>query len=364
MGKSIKSLKDMFVDISTTSSKIFIVGHDEPDYDAIASAIGLSELCQNYGIDSYLIVDDNDIELEPGVKQIIDKEKERCNIINIEEFEELKDNMSSLIVTDTNNQSLVSVRDYLEDFKDILIIDHHAESVRTIDTENKHIDEDASSASEIVTNLLSNLKVKYSKDTANYLLSGIRLDTKRFKKNTSANTYDQVRKLLNRGATMDYVEDLFTTEIDVDKAISLLIHDDHNTRMVEYGDPNFDRDNILLKGYNVSFTLNRLDPTKGYKKVVLAQTADRMISFRTTDASFVLGYINPNTVYISGRSKGKIDVGKIMDKMNGGGSIRSAGCRIDNPDDIFEIEKELMQQIEWGLPKEEVKKLIKKPRDV
>ena len=93
MGKSIKSLKDMFVDISTTSSKIFIVGHDEPDYDAIASAIGLSELCQNYGIDSYLIVDDNDIELEPGVKQIIDKEKERCNIINIEEFEELKDNI-------------------------------------------------------------------------------------------------------------------------------------------------------------------------------------------------------------------------------------------------------------------------------
>ncbi len=364
MGKSIKSLKDMFVDISTTSSKIFIVGHDEPDYDAIASAIGLSELCQKFGIESYIIVNDNDIELEPGVKQIIDKEKERCNIIDIDKFEELKDSASSLIVTDTNNQALVSVRDYLDDFKDILIIDHHGESARTIETEKKYIDDNASSASEIVTYLLSCLKVKYSEDTANYLLSGIRLDTKRFKKNTSANTYDAVKKLLNRGADVDNVEELFASEIDVDKEISLLIHDDHNTRMVEYGDPYFDEDDILLKGYNVSFTLNRIDPTKGYKKVVLAQTADRMISFRTTDASFVLGYINPNTVYISGRSKGKIDVGKIMDKMNGGGSIRSAGCKIDNPEDIFDIEKELMQQIEWGLPKEEVKKLIKKPREV
>ncbi|MBQ2640195.1 MAG: DHH family phosphoesterase [Bacilli bacterium] len=364
MGKSVKCLANMFSDIYQKSTKIFIVGHDEPDYDAIASAIGLSELCQNVGIESYIIVNDNDIELEPGVKQIIDKEKDRCNIINLDRFEELMDNTASLITTDTNNQGLVSVRDYLEEFKDILIIDHHDESARTIDTDKKHIDLDSSSASEIVTNLLNSFKVKYSKDTANYLLSGIRLDTKRFKKNTSANTYDAVKKLLHRGADVDYVEDLFASEIDVDKDISLLIHDDHNTRIVEYGDPNFDRDNILLKGYNVSFTLNRTDPMKEYKKVVLAQTADRMIGFRTLDASFVLSYVNPNTICISGRSKGKIDVGEIMRHMDGGGGIRSAACRIENPEDIFEVEKELMQQIEWGLPKEDAKQLVKKPRKV
>lgn len=364
MSKQIKTLLEMFKDTILTSSNIFIVGHDEPDYDAIASAIGLSELCQNFGIDSYIIVDDNDIELEPGVKQIIDKEKENHNIINLDRFNELRDNMSSLITTDTNNQSLVSVRDYLDDFKNILIIDHHGESARTIDTPYKFIDENASSASEIVTYLSNGLKTAFSTKTASYLLSGIRLDTKRFKKNTSTDTYDAVKELLCMGANVEYVEDLFLSEFDVDKDISLLIHDDHNTNIVEYGDPNFDRDNLLLKGYNVSFTLNRNDPTKKYKKVVLAQTADRMMNFRTLDASFVLGYINPNTICISGRSKGKIDVGEITRHMNGGGNVQNAAIRIENPEDIFEIEKELMQQIEWGLPKENGKKLVKEPRKV
>ena len=355
MSNSMKSLMKMIEDILNTSEKVFIVGHNDVDYDAIASAIGISEFCKNAGIENYLVINDNDLELEPGVKRIIDKEKSNRNIINLEKFKQLKNNNSSLITTDVNNKNIISVKDYLKDFKKILVIDHHGESENTIETDNKYIDVKASSASEIIAEVLGILKIKYSKDIASYLLAGIRLDTKRFKKNTSAKTLDIAKKLVHRGADINYVEDLFSLEFDVDKEVALLIHSDDNTRFQSYGEPTIDEESMLLKGYNISFTLNRNSPDKTYKKIILAQTADRMLNFRTTDAAFVLGKTNDNEVSISARSKGRIDVGEIMRHMQGGGNTQNAATKIENMN-IFDIEKELMQQVEWGIQIEEEKK--------
>ena len=325
MKEKMESLLKMFGDTVLTSSKVFIVGHDDSDYDSIGSAIGLSELCHNFGIESYIIVNDNDMELESGVKQIIDKEKEKYNIINLNKFLELKDNASALIVTDTSVSTRVSVRDYLDSFKNILIIDHHDESSRTIDTLNKYIDTNTSSASEIVTNLLEHANVKYSPETASYLLSGIRLDTKGFYMNMSEYTHKTMQKLEDKGANSDYVNELFLSEFDEYQEISLLISNNGNTEFESYEDLNNENNNQ----YNVSYTLNRIDPMQNYKKIVFAKAADEMMmKIRYTDASFAIGHTNPNTIWISGRSKGKVDVGEVLRQMDGGGNIRSAGCKI------------------------------------
>ena len=363
MSNSMKNIIDTLERIISESSKIFIVGHNELDYDAIASMVGISELCNLLEKENYIVINDKDIDLEPGVKQIIDKETSRRNIITLEQFELLKDKNSSLITTDVNNKYIIPVKDYLDDFKNILVIDHHGESENSIKTNDMYIDEKSSSASEIVAELLNLCKIKYNQDIASYLLAGIRLDTKRFKKNTTAKTYDIAKKLIHRGANIEYVDDLFSSEFDVDKEISLLIHNNDNTKFYRYGDESLDEESLLFKGYNVSFTLNRNNPDQIYKKVILAQAADKMLNFRTTDAAFVIGYTAPNVISVSARSKGRIDVGEIMRHMQGGGNVQNAATKIENMN-IFDLEKELTQQVEWGInidkPKEKIMKIERK----
>ena len=48
------------------------------------------------------------------------------------------------------------------------------------------------------------------------------------------------------------------------------------------------------------------------------------------DAAFAAGFIDEDLISISARSKGKVDVSKIMNIMNGGGNIYSAATKINS----------------------------------
>ncbi len=358
--KDIKEIKEMLETAINDSAKVFIVSHDVPDYDAIGSALGISTLCKFLEKESYIIVNDADIELEPGVKKIIDDNKEVHNIINLEEFKKLKDKNSILITTDVNKVNRISVKDYLDSFKDIIIIDHHNEDDNTIQTEKKYINTKVSSASEMIALVLNAAKTKYNKEIANYLLAGIILDSGRYVRNATDTTHDISKKLIRMGADTKYVNDLFLRKFDDEGRISLLIYPEGNTifKTIAYS---------LLNEYNVTFTLNRKSPDTIYKKVDIAKASDKMLKFEI-DAAFVVGYVNENVVSISARSRSDIDVGKIMSNMNGGGSPESAATRIEGVNDILEIEEILMQKVEEYInnieDQEKPKKLIKTTRKV
>lgn len=360
----IKKVRAILEDVINSASNVFIVGHNDPDYDSIASALGLSTLCSFFAKKSYIIVDDPDIELDPGVKKILDDNRKNYNIINKETFEKLKNKRSILIVTDVNSVDRISVKDYLDEFKEVVVIDHHHLSDKTIETDKRIIDEKVSSASEVVARVLNSCKVKYGKVLSNYLLAGIILDTNRYMKNTLDKTYDVAEKLMRNGADSDYVNDLFLTEFDDEGKIALLIHSNGNTNFQLY---NYS----LFQEYNVAFTLNREMPNAIYKKINIAKAADKMLDFKI-DAAFVLGYVNEDTVTISARSKSDIDVGEIMRHMCGGGNPKNAATRIENVSNIFDIEKELMQQVQWGIKVDDIveelpensKKLLKTTKNV
>lgn len=357
MADIVRKFREVLQNTIQDASNVFIVGHNNPDYDAIASALGLSVLCESLGKTPYIIVEDADIDLEPGVKKIIDDNKEKYNIIKINEFKKLKDKNSILITTDVNKENLISVTDYLSDFKDIVILDHHKEDDKTIKAGKKLIDPQISSASEIVARMLNAAKVKYDENIASYLLAGIILDTNRYIKNTSAPTHDIAEKLIRKGASTNYVNSLFLKEFDEEGKVSMLIYPEGHTLLQKYIYSYFNE-------YNVSFTINRTAPNTIYKKIDIAKAADKMLKFKV-DASFIIGYIDENVVSISARSKSKIDVGEIMSNMGGGGNSQNAATRIEAKD-IFDIEKELMNQVELSINKEEdydnPKKMIKSIR--
>lgn len=341
MNDIIKRLKIMLESNIENSSKVFIVGHNDPDCDSIGAALGVSALCQQHGKETHIIVNDDELELAPDVKNLIDMNKQQHSIISLAGFHKRMDDSALLIAVDVNKKYLVSVKDDLDRLRSIIVIDHHQEDANTIPTVKKLIDPKISSASEIVARILHSAGIKYSKEVGNALLAGIILDTKRFYKNTTSNTLDVAEKLIRRGADYDVVNRLFLSNFYQDRDIYMLMFDQDNTHIQVYP-------RTLLQESTVAFTLNRTSPTTIYKKVDLAKAADKMLKY--ADVAFVLGYVNEKEVSISARSKSDINVGAIMGRIkNGGGNSENAGGRVET-DNILAFEQDLLQLVQWGIP--------------
>ncbi len=335
----VKSIKDMVEQQIRRSSNVFLIGHNSPDFDSIGACLGLYDLATSFGKKAYIIVDDDPAKIESGVKRIIDTNKDQYRFIKKEDVPELKKERSLLILCDTNKKDLISVGDHLDWFERVAILDHHEETDMTVNTPYKIISTEISSASEMVARLLMASKTKYSKVVANALLAGISLDTKRFRQNTTSKTHDVAEKLIDNGADVDYVNNLFLQEFESFCRIGDLII--NGTIIRQYSD-------ISYSPFQVSFTLNRNEPKKIYLKEDFAKAADRMMKFEGIDAAFALGYVDDDYIHISARSGKRLNVGTIMKEMNGGGNPQNAGTRIKRAN-LLEVEEELMRKIPLGL---------------
>ena len=373
MDDKIKALTDNLVKHIEKASKVFITGHDNPDYDAIGSALGIGTLVDSLGKDAYIIVNDISSKLDFGVQRILASNKNDYNIINLNDFKKLVDNDSLLITTDVNKKYMVSVKDYLDKFGDVMIVDHHQDDEFTIPAIYKYIDIKASSASEIITGVLKERDIRYSAKLANALLAGVILDTKRFQKNTSASTFKAAEELCNNGANYDAVNRLFVSDFKEAMEINSLIFGKE-----EIIDENIPEDmlvnNTVIMAYpqilgspTVSFTINRNKPSTIYNQITLAKAADQMLNYNV-DASFVLGYVCPDDVGISARSRGDFNVGEVLAKLqyldlpqvellafqplevikSGGGNMQNAGGKVTTTD-IFGLEDEIKKQVEERL---------------
>jgi len=350
MCNTIKKLKEIIESEMKKSSKVFIVGHNGPDFDSVGSAVGLYTLAKHFGKKAYIIINESDVEIEPGVKKILDDYRDHFKIITKADFEQLVDSDSLLVLTDVNKDNMICVGDQLDKVKSIVVIDHHNENEHTIKKAKKFIDLEISSASEIVSRLLLDFRVKFGSDVANFLLAGINLDTKRFKDNTKSQTHDIAKKLMNRGAETSYVNNLFLEEFESFCRISNLII--NGTIIKKYSD--------TLSPIQISFTLNRNSPKEIYRKEDYAKAAERMMKFNGIDAAFALGYVTEQDVHISARGGQRVNVGKIMQKMQGGGNNKSAGSRITT-DDIASLEEELMEKVLESITNSEEEAVFEEP---
>ena len=342
MGLSIKQLREQLEYEMKRSSKVFIVGHNSPDFDSIGACVGLQSLAANYGKKSFIIVDDDEMQIEPGVKRLINENKDKFQIIKRLDYLELVDDKSLVIVADVNKPDRISIGDSLDKVRTVIVIDHHNEDETSIKTNKKFISLEVSSASEVVARILISQKVRYPASVANFLLAGINLDTHRFKQNTTSKTHDVAEKLIDRGASIDYINSLFLEEFESYCRINNLII--FGTNIKKYSES--------LAPIQISFTLNRTNPRGIYLKEDFAKAADQMMKFNGIDASFVLGYVDEETVHISARGGKKVNVGEIMKAMHGGGNMCSAGTRIKT-DDIGKVEEELMSKIGLGISSDE-----------
>ncbi len=322
--ESIKNLKIFLEAKILESSNVVIVPHRGVDFDAIASALGLSFIAKELEKPSCIIVDDPIYKIDRGVGLIIEEARPNFTIINKETYLQTQTEEDLFILTDVNKTNLIYLKEQLQNPSKTIIIDHHEMDQNTVEADYKFINPKISSASEIVAKVLHHWKLKYPRQVANYLLAGIYLDTNKLTKNISSETMNIVARLLDSGANMNQVMDWFAEDFNSDRKVQQLIN---QTEMINYSIA------IAVGSSEEEFT-----------KEELAKAADYLLKFKV-DAAFTIGNIGENVISISGRSKEKVNIGFIMQALQGGGNKHSGATKLENCT-LEEAEKRLRKQIQ------------------
>ena len=309
---SFKEFRDKLEVKIRNSEQVFIVPHIGADLDSIASSIAMSYIVRKLGKDVYIILDEDPLKIEPGVKMIIDEARNNISIITLDKYKKMSSNNDLLITCDVNKTHLVCCKNELDKFKEKVVIDHHNEDMNTIETDTILILPEKSSASEIMCELLRQFQIKVDSFLANYLLAGIYLDTNKFTKNASCNTMKIVASLVGKGADIVKVNRYFEEDFYSDRRVQDLISKSE------------------FYSYTVALCVG--GAKMRYLKEELAKAADYLLRYRNVDASFAVGYTEDDVISISARSKGDINVGDIMKELEGGGHLTSAATRLVGQD--------------------------------
>jgi len=325
--ENIKNLKVNIENKILSSDNVVIVPHNGVDFDAIGSAIGLSLIAKKLKKSSCIIVDDPIYKIDHGVQIIMDEAKKDFTIINREKYLQSKTKEFTkelFILTDVNKSYLISMKDDLPEKEQIIIIDHHDEDAATVCADVKYIDPKISSASEIVAKLLGLCKIKITPEVANYLLAGIYLDTNKLMKNATPETMKLIAKLLENGANMNTVTDLFAEDFISDRRIQELVS------------------KAKISTYSIATVC--ADEKDEYTREELAKVADYLLKYKV-DAAFAIGNIGENVISISARSKERVNVGAVMQSLEGGGNQYSGATKLTDCT-IEEAGKKLLKVIQ------------------
>ena len=304
-----KEIKCNLDELLKRNDAVFIVAHNRPDCDALGAALGMALICQKKKVKCYIVIDDNIEKLSTEIYQIIEDVKNNFNVIKSSDLDSLLTSNSLMLAVDVNKTYMVATKNYLDKFQDIMIIDHHNTDEDTIKANYPFINPKLSSACEEVSKLLFLYNIKIPNDIANYLLAGIVLDSNRFSRNTGEDTFDVAAKLVNKGADPSIANNMFLEDFEHDRAVQRLV------------------DNTAFPTYIFAIASDRFNSGHIYNVEDIAKAADYLLKYRV-NATFAMAYVDEDTVYISARSKGIIDVSSIMKLFGGGGNDHSGAAKI------------------------------------
>ena len=309
------------------SEQIMIMGHKNPDIDAIGSALGIYRLAKSLDKKANIVATTEGLALKELLQSLSEDEEYKDVIINKEVAENQITPETLLIVVDTNKSTHVEMPELLEKTSKIAIIDHHRRSTDFIKESILTFHEVyASSAAELVTEVLQYTEVQPKLTTleAEALYAGIMMDTKNFTFKTGVRTFEAAAYLRRYSIDIIKVKKWFQTDLETYRKIMNIIE---KTEII--------RDVIGISTYESE------DTSAG---LVCAKAADELLTIGNITTSFVLGTTEEG-VSISGRSVGEINVQLILEKMGGGGHSTVAGVQIKGKT-IYEAKQELLQRID------------------
>jgi c-di-AMP phosphodiesterase-like protein len=317
-------------ELITESDKVIIMGHKNPDMDAIGASIGIYKVAQMNQKDAYIVV--NFQEIDTGVKRLVQEIQQNEEMLSYfiapEEALEIATDKTLLVVVDTHISGLVIEERLLNRIDKVVVIDHHRRSEDFIKNPLLvYMEPYASSTSELVTELLEYQPKRGKIDMleATALLAGIIVDTKSFTLRTGSRTFDAASYLRAQGADTVLVQKFLREDIDSYLKRSKLIE------TVEF--------------YNEGIAIAIGSDHQIHDQVLIAQAADTLLTLDGVIASFVIAKRNEEQLGISARSLGDVNVQVIMEQLRGGGHLTNAATQLTGVT-ISEAEAMLKQAID------------------
>lgn len=300
------------------ASKVFIMGHKNPDMDSFGSGVGLFRMCDNSYNEAYILLEDYNDTLSEMVR--LTRESDGYNFVTGQEALALADKDSLLILVDFHRPQLALSRELLEKIDKVAIIDHHRKAADCVENPVlQYIEPYASSTSELVAEILGYVGERKNIDKleAEVMLAGITMDTNRFSVKTGVRTFEAAAWLRKQGADTAEVKRFFQTEM---KMFKIRVKGVSNATITKSGE-----------------AVTICEGIHNNAQIITAQIADELLSIKGVKVGFVAGKDAGGETIMSARSLGDVNVQVIMEKLGGGGHLTTAGAQLKgSPEDAIE----------------------------
>jgi len=318
-------MASVFGELLGDASKVFIMGHKMADFDSVGAAIGVCCMARAKNKPARIVID-LETSIAGNIVDVIRQLPEYKDVfISVQDAILEADNKTLLVIVDTSRPEKVESESLLLSCTSIAVIDHHRRASDFIDNAVLSFHEPyASSTSELVTEMM---QYRVERDDilraeAEALLAGIVLDTKGFAINTGSGTFDAAAFLKRAGADAAAVKRILQSDMDIATARYELLR--------------------LAKVYKDGIALAYSDSQQS--RVSIAQAADELLGIKGVHTAFVAASVG-DTVNVSGRSIGDVNVQVILEKLGGGGSQATAGLQAQGKS-VDEVIEELKKAID------------------
>lgn len=308
------------------AKNIIISAHQNPDGDAIGSALALYHLTTSMGIKTKIILSD---AVPPNYKflsgadkiEVYDKEKHFIDFLSVD----------TIIVVDLNDQKrLGRLKDPFMNTKvKKIMIDHHENPYYFASP--IYSDPSASSTALLVYKLIASYDdYTISKEMAEALYTGIITDSGNFRyPRTTSQLHRVTAELIDCGA--DPVE------------IYEKIYNQNSQAFVKILAKSLDSMELYLDGkLCIMIITDQMLQETGTTNQDIDLFAERTLSIEGVIAGVMLSNLeDSDNIRISMRSKGEFSVAEVAKSMGGGGHFHAAGAREFNKD-IFDVRDDII----------------------
>lgn len=294
------------------ADNVLIMGHRYADFDSIGAAVGIARLAMFCGVKANIVADLNDPNLTGAFDRLAALDDYKGLVIDRAAGLDMIRSNTLLIVVDVNNMEHFESPDIAKNVYKTVVIDHHRKTAEFKEEPAiSYIEPSASSASELVAEILEQCLPAGNllREEAELLFAGILLDTKQFTRNTSTRTFSSALYLRSAGANPIEAQALFKTALD------------DFLREAKF------ENNVVIYRTIIAIALSESDGSPS-DRIAAAKAADKLLSINNVLAAFALVRIN-NTVHVSARSNGSVNVQLILEKFEGGGHYDVAGAQVE-----------------------------------
>lgn len=298
------------LDFIRRHERFLISSHVNPDGDGIGAAMALKWAVLKLGKEAEIVIDSP----APSTFDYF----ENYHWVKTPEAAVSLGKFSSVITADVPSmERLGRTADMIADGARILVIDHHITG--EVFGHVNFINEDASASCEMILAFIKALGFTPDSAVADYLYTGIVIDTGRFRfSNTTSNVLMASAELVAAGADPSKVCEriFFNNTYETTMALGAMIE---SIRLNHGG-----------RTATASFPLSFIQSDE-WKKVDTEGFVNYPLAINGVEVAALFKEVKPGVTRASLRAKHDIDVNEIARVFGGGGHAKASGCTINAP---------------------------------